>query len=117
MLQTILFNLISNAIKFTPEKENILLEVKIIEDDFIQITVKDSGVGMKEEEVNTLFTADHISKKGTSSEKGTGLGLLLCKEFIQTHRGSLKVESQKDKGSSFIFTLPSSEKVYQNAKP
>lgn len=117
MLQTILFNLISNAIKFTKENENILLEVKALENDFIQITVKDSGVGMKEEEVNTLFTADHISKKGTSSEKGTGLGLLLCKEFIQTHRGSLKVESQKDKGSSFIFTLPSSEKVYQNAKP
>ena len=111
MLATILRNLISNAIKFTPKDGNILLESRFSEGvdnkKMIEIIVKDSGLGISKEVQSKLFDiSENISTKGINNEKGTGLGLILCKEFVEKHGGTIKVESEPDKGSIFIFTLP-----------
>ncbi len=116
MLQAILLNLLNNAIKFTPSQGKIMLQAEDIITHFISIKVCDTGVGMTEEEVSQLFTSEHLSKKGTAQEKGTGLGLLLCKEFVERHKGTLTVESTPQKGSCFTFTLPKSAEVFNQAK-
>ena len=111
MLATILRNLISNAIKFTPKEGNLALESRFVEGDanqkYIEIIVKDSGLGISKDVQSKLFDiSENISTKGTNNETGTGLGLILCKEFVEKHGGEIKVESQTGKGSNFIFTLP-----------
>lgn len=107
MLKTVLRNLLSNSIKFTNEKDGL---IKISADENgnkIRITVSDNGVGMPENVRQNLFRIDQsISTKGTKGEKGTGLGLLLCKEFIDKHHGSITVESKLNEGSKFIIELP-----------
>jgi PAS domain S-box-containing protein len=113
MLQTILRNLISNAIKFTPKGGNIELAAKPFKDEqghnYIRISVKDNGVGITKEKQEQLFKiSEHISTEGTEGETGTGLGLILCKEFVEKHGGKIWVESEPDKGSKFIFILPDS---------
>ncbi|MCK4639686.1 MAG: HAMP domain-containing histidine kinase, partial [Bacteroidales bacterium] len=76
-------------------------------DDFIEITIADSGIGIKPEDIKKLFGIDiGFSTVGTDNEKGTGLGLILCKEFIEKNNGKIWVESELGKGSNFIFTLP-----------
>jgi signal transduction histidine kinase len=106
MLKVVLRNLVSNGIKFTNSggEINILTEQTA---SFLTVTVSDNGVGIKPETINNLFD---ISKKvttaGTSNEKGTGLGLMLCKEFIERHGGKIWVESVPGEGSDFKFTLP-----------
>lgn len=106
MVSTILRNLISNAIKYTNRSGNISIE----EDhrmDATVITVCDSGVGIDEATLQNLFKlSEKVSALGTENEKGTGLGLILCKEFIEQHNGKIWVESEPGKGSSFKFTLP-----------
>ena len=106
MVNLILRNLLSNAIKFTPQGG--VIEVLLTHDDeWVAVTVKDSGVGMSQEVVEKLFERDHYhSTYGTNNEKGSGLGLMLCSDFVKRNGGSLRVESQLGKGSSFIFTLP-----------
>jgi PAS domain S-box-containing protein len=106
MIDTIVRNLLSNAIKFT--QHNGKINVSIIDlDDYCQISVKDTGVGIKNEKIDQLFRIDSkISSPGTDNEKGTGLGLVLCKGFIEKNGGSLRVESELGNGSEFIFTLP-----------
>jgi len=108
MLNTVLRNLISNAIKFTPR--NGTIEIGAIEDkdnSFTTIYVKDSGIGMDSELISKLFKIDEkVSRPGTNDEPSTGLGLLLCKEFIERHGGQIWVESEVGKGSTFYFTLP-----------
>ena len=106
MIKTILRNLISNAIKFT--HKNGKVEVKtIVEDQNVEISVSDTGIGMTNETISKLFRIDaDISTKGTENEKGTGLGLFLCKEFVEKHGGKIWVESESGKGSIFKFTLP-----------
>jgi len=80
---------------------------KEIDDNQFIISVKDSGVGMPEETVNRLFNDEQISwEKGTDGETGTGLGLILCKEFAEKHQGSITVESEIGKGSTFSFIFP-----------
>ena len=75
--------------------------------DYTEITVKDSGIGISKENQAKLFQiAENISTEGTDNEKGTGLGLILCKEFVEKHGGKIEVESEVGKGSKFIFTLP-----------
>lgn len=111
MLAVILRNLISNAIKFTPKDGIITLSASIISESisqsFIEISVKDTGLGVSSEIQSKLFDiSKSISTKGTADEKGTGLGLILCKEFIEKHGGDIRVESEPGKGSNFIFTLP-----------
>jgi signal transduction histidine kinase len=106
MIKTILRNLISNAIKFT--HKNGKVEVKaIIVNKQVEISVSDSGIGMTKETMAKLFRIDaNLSTCGTENEKGTGLGLFLCKEFIEKHGGKICVESESGKGSIFKFFLP-----------
>jgi signal transduction histidine kinase len=107
MLKTILRNLISNAIKFT--HKNGKVEVKaIIDNKQVEISVSDSGIGMTKETMAKLFRIDaNLVTRGTENEKGTGLGLFLCKEFVEKHGGKIWVESESGKGSVFKFVLPS----------
>lgn len=111
MLATVLRNLISNAIKFTPPEGQIFLSAKPSEKNGQQggivISVRDTGVGMSPELQSRLFNiAENVSTKGTEREDGTGLGLILCKEFIDKHGGKIEVKSEPGMGSEFIFTLP-----------
>lgn len=106
MLTTVFRNLISNAIKFTYPNGKVTIEV-FDEPKQVKVLVKDNGMGMDEHTVSKLFKLDQITTyNGTIGEKGTGLGLILCNEFIRLHKGKIWVESQLGKGSTFIFTLP-----------
>jgi PAS domain S-box-containing protein len=106
MLNSILQNLISNAIKFTYEKGTIRIRANI-KNDFVEIIVADSGIGMTDEEINKVFKIDaSYTTKGTAGEIGTGLGLVICKEMVEKQGGKINIESEKDKGSQFKFTLP-----------
>ncbi len=106
MLHSIFQNLIGNAIKFTPAKGSVTIEV-VDQDEMIQATVIDTGVGVPSEMLAGLFELKaHRSTDGTSGEKGTGLGLLLCKDLAEKHGGRLWVESIVGQGTSFHLTLP-----------
>jgi signal transduction histidine kinase len=106
MVNLIIRNLLSNALKFTPEGGSISI-LSQEEAFFHQIIVIDNGVGMNPEQLETLFTAHaNVSTQGTANEKGTGLGLMLCKEFVEKNGGKIWVESDEGKGSSFYFTFP-----------
>ena len=108
MVSTILRNLLSNAIKFTPESGKISLRTSE-NDGMIQITVSDTGVGMSQKTIDKLFKIDQqIVSRGTANEKGTGLGLILCKELVEKNGGSIVAMSELGKGSTFSFTLPGS---------
>lgn len=106
MVFTILRNLISNSIKFTHSEGSV--GVSIIEElHNVKIIVFDTGVGIRKEDIDNLFLLDkNVSRKGTDNETGTGLGLIICKEFIEKNNGSFAVESELNKGTKFIFTLP-----------
>ncbi len=106
MVTTIFRNLISNAIKFTPNggKISVSSEEK---GNFYEFSVSDTGVGIPKEDQDKLFRTDiSYTTPGTQNERGTGLGLILCKEFIEKHGGIIWIVSDKDKGSTFKFTLP-----------
>lgn len=106
MLKSIVRNLASNAVKFTPRGGNITLEATLMNDGFVEICVKDSGIGMNAGIVEKLFTLNKkISRNGTEGELSTGLGLLLCKDFVEKHGGRIWAESEEGKGSIFHFTL------------
>lgn len=116
ILSTILRNLLSNAIKFTPENGIITLTAKP-SGKMIEIYISDTGVGMDKEEVNKLFRLDNnFSKRGTSGETGNGLGLILCKEFVEILGGTIGVQSSKNAGSTFWFSLPNIPSPYQARK-
>lgn len=105
MLKTILRNLISNALKFTSSEGKIEISARV-GDEKIEIAVKDTGTGIRKEDRDKLFKSGSVfSQQGTENETGTGLGLMLCKEFIEKHGGLIWVESEVGKGSRFIFTL------------
>ena len=73
----------------------------------VEVSIKDNGIGMSAEETKKLFRVDvNFSRRGTGGEAGTGLGLILCKEFIEKNDGAIRVESKPDKGSKFLFTIP-----------
>ncbi|MDX9923708.1 MAG: PAS domain S-box protein [Ignavibacteriaceae bacterium] len=106
MTDTIFRNLITNAIKFTPEGGSIKIDATQ-QGSMALINVSDTGVGMDEETKSKLFRLDvNHSSLGTSQEKGTGLGLILCKEFVEKHNGKIWIESSKGEGTTFSFTLP-----------
>lgn len=101
MVDTVCRNLISNAKKFTREGGRIEFSIRR-EDDLIKISVKDNGCGMSPEALDNLFRIDQcVSTDGTNGEKGTGLGLVLCREFVEKNNGTLSVESEKNKGTTF----------------
>ncbi len=104
-LQTIFRNLLSNALKYTSEGGEILLQASSSEEG-IAFAIQDSGIGIEAHKMETLFSLESGSVKGTSGEKGTGLGLVLCKELVEKHHGSLQVTSEVGKGSTFTVFLP-----------
>ena len=109
MTETIIRNLVSNAIKFTNKggRVEIMAEKK---EDFVEISIKDTGIGLSEKAIKKLFIINENYKMpGTEDEIGTGLGLVLCKEFINKNNGDIWVESEFGKGSTFKFTLPAGE--------
>jgi signal transduction histidine kinase/ligand-binding sensor domain-containing protein len=109
MIDFVFRNLISNAIKFTPRNGNIFVRAKT-HDNRIICQVEDTGIGMEQDTFENLFKlGSSKSSPGTEGETGTGLGLILCKEFIKKSRGSIWVESEPGKGSKFFFSLPVSE--------
>ena len=106
MVKTILRNLISNAIKFTNINGEIIVNATELK-QFVEVEVKDNGIGISAENQKKLFQIDTFhSTPGTHNEKGTGLGLLLCKEFVELHGGNILIDSEAGKGSIFSFTLP-----------
>lgn len=106
MLNTVLRNLISNAIKFTNVGGHIKVSAAS-KQDHVEITISDNGIGIPKEKCNELFSiASNTTTLGTADENGSGLGLVLCKEFIQKNNGDIWVESEENKGSNFKFTLP-----------
>jgi signal transduction histidine kinase len=107
MLSTVLRNLISNAIKFTDENGRISVTTNV-SDDIMEISVTDNGMGMSTVELNNLFDENfQYSGTGTHNEKGTGLGLILCKEFVEKHGGTIKAESRLGEGTTITFTIKS----------
>ena len=106
MLRSIIQNLIVNAIKFTQNEGQVIVSSKS-KNGFIEVSIKDTGIGIESEKSSDLFDFIRLlSTNGTTGEKGTGLGLPLCKEFVEKNGGKIKVESELGKGSIFTFTLP-----------
>ncbi len=105
MISTVLRNLISNAIKFTRQGGEIVISAEKRENEIL-VSVNDNGVGISPKRFKGLFRIDESdSTTGTNNERGTGLGLILCKEFVEKHHGSIWAESEEGKGSTFYFTL------------
>jgi len=106
-LQLILRNLISNAIKFTYEGGKIILSVSAAEKvGYIRINVQDTGLGMSKEAIQKVFSPfEHYTTFGTKNEKGTGLGLLLCKEYIEGAGGKIGIESEINNGTKVFFEV------------
>ena len=106
MLNTVLRNLLSNAVKFTHRNGSVHVSAKIDESEVI-ISIEDTGTGISKENISKLFRLDSkYSVPGTDKETGTGLGLKLCKEFIEKMNGSIYVNSTENKGSEFVFSIP-----------
>lgn len=106
MIKTVIRNLLNNAIKFTPPNGSIQISVTT-DNETVDIQISDTGVGMDQKIIDSLFKIDEfVSQKGTSGELGTGFGLLLIKDFVDKHQGSIIVKSEVGKGSIFIVKLP-----------
>lgn len=113
MIRMVLRNLVSNAIKFTPKNGKISVDYRLMPDK-VEIVVKDNGIGIPLEDQSKVFSNIYYSTTGTQNEKGCGLGLPLSKDFIQMNNGVIWFHSNKDKGTSFHFTLPLSEEEEAN---
>lgn len=110
MIMTVLRNLLNNAIKFTDNGGKISIEAKQV-DEYVVVSVSDTGIGISPEDIEKLFRIDVKNKSiGKSKNKGTGLGLILCKEFVNRHGGDISVESRLGQGTTFSITLPEKEK-------
>jgi PAS domain S-box-containing protein len=108
MIKSVLSNLLTNAIKFTPRNGTVTINAKNIENKMVEISVIDTGVGIPKDILEKLFrVGEKINSKGTEGELSIGLGLLLCKEFVEKHGGKIWVESEQGVGSTFYFTLRS----------
>jgi signal transduction histidine kinase len=107
MVAAVLRNLLSNAVKFTPRGGGITVKAAP-EGGMVRLSVTDTGVGMAPEELSRLFRIDvHFSRKGTEAESGNGLGLIVCREFVEKNGGRIQARSAPGEGSRFSFTLPS----------
>jgi signal transduction histidine kinase len=111
MIATVLRNLLSNAIKYSPQGGTVDIKAKSDPHGngypMYVISVEDNGVGMTREQLSSLFRIGHvISSAGTANEKGTGLGLLICKDLVEMNGGSINAQSSPGQGSRFIFTVP-----------
>jgi len=114
MVNSILGNLLSNAVKFTRKEGEVTIKSKTINNNnMLEISVADTGIGMSDSFIKKLFKIDEkVGRKGTEGEPSSGLGLLLCKEFVEKHGGKIWVESEEEKGSTFYFTLPVGRDLY-----
>lgn len=111
MISTVIRNFITNAIKFCYPKGKIKVGCEIKDESFV-LSISDNGMGMSPEVIKSLFViGETISLKGTNNETGSGIGLLLCKEFIEKHQGTIFVESEEGKGSTFRVQIPREEKT------
>jgi len=112
IIKTVLRNLISNAVKFTPKGGKVCLSAKVNENNRIEIAINDTGIGMSQTMIDNLFRLDvQSNREGTEGELSTGLGLILCKEFVDKHGGRIWVDSEVWKGSTFTFTIPTSSEL------
>jgi len=107
VLETIIRNLMSNSVKYTSSQGSVTIQAAKLADEII-ISISDTGIGIPEDVQKNLFRIDNKlqSQKGTAGEKGSGLGLILCKEFIDKLGGTISVKSEVDKGTTFSFSLP-----------
>lgn len=106
MINTVIRNVIFNAVKFTPQGGHITITATNT-DSGVEVCVQDDGIGMNDAIRSSIFTVDKGKQQlGTGGEKGTGLGLILCKEFVEKHGGKIWVESEPDRGTKVYFTLP-----------
>lgn len=105
MMNLVLRNLLSNAIKFTATNGKIAIGSRL-KNDVIEIFVQDNGAGITKENINKLFSNSYFTTKGTADEKGTGLGLMLCKEFVEKNGGQISVSSEFGRGATFTCILP-----------
>ncbi len=107
MLKSTIRNLLSNAVKFTNKGGSVVLSAYSLPGNSVEISIKDSGIGMSRKILDNIFRLDEqTSRKGTEGEPSSGLGLIICKEFIEKNGGKLWIESEENKGSTFYFTLP-----------
>jgi signal transduction histidine kinase len=106
MINTIIRNLLNNAIKYTPKGG--LVKVEVLKNDlYASIAVIDTGIGIPKDRIEKLLTTkDTFTTLGTDKESGTGLGLMITKDFIKLNKGSFDIESNEDHGTTFRFTLP-----------
>lgn len=112
MIGSTIRNLISNALKFTKTGGRVSLDATDSDNGFVEISVRDNGIGMNNDLLRDLFRIDvQTKRKGTSGEPSAGLGLLLCKEFVEKMGGEINVESEEGQGSTFRFTVPKEEKI------
>lgn len=110
MVATVVRNLISNAVKFSYKGGDLKISISDHQDK-IEVTIQDTGTGISEYNMEKLWNADtHFTTRGTDGEGGTGLGLILCKDFVEKHGGKISVESKVGKGSTFTFSLPQNPK-------
>lgn len=111
IISTVLRNLISNSVKFTNSDGFVKITIEKLANKNFEIKVADNGIGMTKEEVSHLFKKEKVSsKRGTNNEKGIGLGLLICKEFLEIHNSKITVKSELNKGSEFKITILSNKK-------
>ena len=107
MLKSTIRNLTTNALKFTPKGGKISIVANSVNGNGVEISITDSGIGMNKDLLDKLFRLnEYTSRKGTDGESSTGLGLLLCKDFIEKHGGEIGAESEEGKGSVFHFNIP-----------
>jgi signal transduction histidine kinase len=107
MVQLVFRNTVSNAIKFCRPEDKITIEAGAVVGGFVEIRITDTGTGIKEEILKKLNSRQSVTTSGTSAELGTGLGLMLCHEFIERNGGQFRVLSEWGKGTQICFTLPS----------
>ncbi|MDX1641038.1 MAG: HAMP domain-containing sensor histidine kinase, partial [Balneolaceae bacterium] len=111
MILVILRNLIANSLKFTTEGGKVEV-IAQEEDDMVKVSVRDNGIGMSEEIRHKIFDKDEsVTTLGTSNEKGTGLGISLCKDFVQKNNGTLRADSTPGEGTTISFTLPVAQEM------
>ena len=114
-INLVIRNLMSNALKFTPKNGTITIKAREMNKHW-EVSINDTGVGIKKETLDNMFLKNtNVTTYGTDNEKGTGLGLVLCKEMVENNKGEIRVESTLNVGTSFYFTVPKPEKTYQKA--
>jgi len=107
ILQTIIRNLVSNAVKFTLHGGHVIVKAKNNDDSTVEISIEDTGIGMSRDILDNLFKpVPRTGRRGTEGESSSGLGLIVCNDFVKMLGGKLEVESEQGRGSRFFFSLP-----------